>query len=183
MPTLVHDFDWPDRFVVGTIGEPGARTFYLQARAGAKLTSFVMEKQQSAELANKIDEVLDDLIEIAGNPYSVPTSIPVELVDNEPLEPVEEQFRIGIMSLGWDPSSAQIIIEAYPIVEVDPEDESSLEKSFEEPSEVLRVRIPVGAARAFAKRTREIVGAGRPLCPLCGFPMDPSGHICGTPEV
>ncbi|MGY5317935.1 DUF3090 domain-containing protein [Neomicrococcus lactis] len=183
MPTLVHDFDWPDRFVVGTIGVPGARTFYLQVRAGAQLISFVLEKQQSTDLAEKIDEILDELRSLEGNPYSVPTSTPIELVDNEPLEPAHEQFRIGIMSLGWDPTSAQIILEAYPVTIVDAEDEFSLEQDSGDADEVLRVRIPVGAARAFAKRTREVVGAGRPACPLCGFPMDPDGHVCTLPEV
>jgi uncharacterized repeat protein (TIGR03847 family) len=47
---------------------------------------------------------------------------------------------------------------------------------------MLLVRMPVGTARAFAKRTREIVGAGRPACPLCGYPMDPEGHTCTLPE-
>ncbi len=184
MPTRVHEFAWPDRVVVGTIGLPGARTFYLQVRAGTQIVSIALEKQQSALLAEKIDEILDQLITVEGNPFSVPTSTPIELVDNDQLEAVQEQFRTGAMSLGWDPTTAQVVIEAYPItdVDVDENDESLDEDGATEP-EMLLVRMPVGTARAFAKRTREIVGAGRPTCSLCGYPIDADGHICTLPEV
>lgn len=181
MPTRVHEFSWPDRVVVGTIGIPGARTFYLQVRAGTEIVSIALEKQQSALLAEKIDEILDQLFTIDGNPFSVPTSTPIELVDNDQLEPVQEQFRAGAMSLGWDPTTAQVVIEAFPITEVDDNDEP-LEQDGVEVPEMLVVRMPVGSARAFTKRTHEVVGAGRPICPLCGYPMDADGHVCTLPE-
>lgn len=190
MPTIVHGFDWPDRVVVGTIGNPGARTFYLQARDGARLVTVALEKEQSAALAEKIDEILDGLIANENTSITVPAVTPVELVDNEPLEqPVEPQFRAAALSLGWDPSTAQIVIEAYPFVEAD--DDSTDEfgerlpdsRAVEfEPEEMLVVRMPVGTARAFADRTLEIVGAGRPICPFCGTPMDPDGHVCVVPD-
>ena len=184
MPSLVHEFDWPDRVVVGTIGRPGARTFYLQVRAGTQIVSIGLEKQQSALLAEKIDEILDQLLTLEGNPFSVPTNTPVELVDDDQLDAVQEQFRTGAMSLGWDPTTAQVVIEAYPITDVDADDNGeSLDEDGADDSEMLLVRIPVGTARAFAKRTREIVGAGRPTCPLCSYPMDPDGHTCTLPEV
>jgi uncharacterized repeat protein (TIGR03847 family) len=183
MPTRVHEFDWPDRVVVGTIGLPGARTFYLQVRSGAQVVSVALEKQQSAALAEKIDEILDQLITVEGNPFSVPTSTPIELVDNDELDAVQEQFRTGAMGLGWDPTTAQVVIEAYPIMEDDAEDddESPGEDGADE-TEKLLVRIPVGTARAFAKRTREIVGAGRPACPRCRYPKDADGPTCTFPE-
>ncbi|GGF39434.1 DUF3090 domain-containing protein [Subtercola lobariae] len=181
MPTIVHEFAWPDRVVVGTIGEPGSRTFYLQVRNGAQLVSVALEKEQSALLAEKIDEILDELMAAEGNPFSIPELTPVELVDNDPLEPVDEQFRTGTMSLGWDPSTLQIVIEAFPFVDTD--EEPGFDGAAEyEPEEMLLVRAPVGTARAFAKRTREIVGAGRPLCPLCGAPIDLEGHVCAVPD-
>ncbi|KNC20153.1 hypothetical protein AC792_02440 [Arthrobacter sp. RIT-PI-e] len=183
MPTTVHEFAWPDRVVVGTIGVPGQRTFYLQVRTGKQIVSIALEKQQSAQLAEKIDEILDQLVTLEGNPFSVPASTPIELVDNDQLEPVEEQFRTGVMSLGWDPSTAQIVIEAYPITEVDEDDDGLLDDDDDEATEVLRVRMPVGTARAFTKRTHEVVGAGRPLCVICGQPIDADGHICAIPEV
>ena len=180
MPTRVHEFAWPDRVVIGTIGQPGDRTFYLQVRAGTQIVSIALEKQQSAQLAEKIDEILDQLLTIDGNPFSVPTSTPVELVDNDPLEDPLEQFRTGAMSLGWDPTTAQIVLEAYPISDVDG-DEPFDPDGADEP-EMLLVRMPVGTARAFTKRTREIVAAGRPLCTICGYPIDSDGHTCTLPE-
>jgi uncharacterized repeat protein (TIGR03847 family) len=184
MPTRVHEFAWPDRVVVGTIGPPGSRTFYLQVRAGTQIVSIALEKQQSALLAEKIDEILDQLIAVEGNPFSVPASTPIELVDNDQLEAVQEQFRTGAMSLGWDPTTAQVLIEAYAITDVDADDNVELlDEDGADAPETLLVRMPVGTARAFAKRTREIVGAGRPTCSLCGYPIDADGHICTLPEV
>lgn len=184
MPTRVHEFVWPDRVVVGTIGLPGARTFYLQVRAGAQIVSIALEKQQSALLAEKIDEILDQLSTVEGNPFSVPASTPIELVDNDELEAVQEQFRTGAMSLGWDPTTAQVVLEAYPITDADDDDIDEFpDADSDSKPEMVLVRMPVGTARAFAKRTREIVGAGRPTCPLCGYPIDADGHICTLPEV
>lgn len=174
MPALVHQFDWPDRVVVGTVGPPGSRSFYLQVRDGARNTSVGLEKEQSAVLAEKIDEILDALMADEGNRFSVPAAAPAELVDNEPLDqPVEEQFRTGLLRLGWDPSTAQVVVEAFPLDETDEEEAPEPEDA----SEVLLVRMPVGTARAFVQRTRQVVRSGRPLCPLCGQPID-DGHVC-----
>ena len=182
MPTIVHEFDWPDRVVIGTVGRPGERTFYLQARAGSRVISASLEKEQSALLAEKIDEILDELMVNEGNAFSVPSSTAVELVDDGPLDqPVDEQFRTGAIGLGWDPTTAQVVIEAYPLVVVDEDDTlDPLEVATVEPEEMLLVRIPVGSARAFAKRAREIVASGRAVCPLCGMPIDPEGHVCAA---
>jgi len=183
MPPLVHGFDWPDRLVVGTVGPPGDRTFYLQAQTGAELVSVALEKEQATALSERIEEVLDALMAEDGNPFSIPALTPEGLVDNDPLtQPLEEQFRAGAMSLGWDPTTAQLVIDAFPIPLIDPEQLESAEEIEIEPEEILRIRIPVGTARAFAKRTREVVGAGRPLCPLCRLPMDSDDHVCELPE-
>ena len=183
MSTRVHEFAWPDRIVVGTIGLPGERTFYLQVRTGTRVVSIALEKQQSALLAEKIDEILDQLSTVEGNPFSIPTSTPIELVDNDELEAVQEQFRTGAMTLGWDPTTAQVVIEAHAITSVDEDDFDALldENDAAEP-EMPLAPIPVGPARAFAKRTLEIVGAGRPICSICGYPIDADGHTCTLPE-
>lgn len=171
MPALVHQFDWPDRVVVGTVGPPGSRTFYLQVRDGARNASVGLEKQQSAVLAEKIAEILDALMADEQNRFSVPAATPAELVDNDPLDqPVEEQFRTGLLRLAWDPTTAQVVVEAFALTEGDDED-----------AEMLQVRMPVGTARAFVERTLQVVRSGRPLCPICGEPVDDEGHVCGAP--
>lgn len=175
MPTRVHEFSWPDRVVVAVLGQPGARTFYLQVRAAARLITVVLEKQQSALIAAKIDEILDQLRTIEGNPFSIPAHPAPELTDREPLEEVVEQFRAGAMSLAWDPNTAQIVLEAQSLTEF--ADDEDLDSSPPE-TEMLRVSMPVGTARAFAHSTRQVVDSGRPICPICGEPMDPAGHSC-----
>src|SRR3954452_16856568 len=137
MPALVHQFDSPDRVVVGTVGRPGSRTFYLQVRDGARSASVRLEKEQSAVLAEKLDEILDALMADEGNRFSVPAATPAELVDNDPLDqPVEEEFRAGSMRLGWDPSTAQVVVKAFPLDETADEDEDD-----PEPKEMLLVRM------------------------------------------
>jgi len=171
MPPIVHGFDWPDRLVVGTIGRPGERTFYLQARDGRRVVSVALEKEQSAVLAEKLDELLDEVATVEENRFSVPPSVPRELYDVDPLDqPVEPEFRAGALSLGFDPATAQVVIEAYPIEdeleilseESDEDGEIEAVVEMPEPSELLQVKIPVGTARAFVERTREVVAAGRP---------------------
>ena len=181
MSTIVHEHDWPDRVVIGTVGRPGARTFYLQARTGRRLTSVALEKQWAASLAEKIDEILDGLMTEDDNRFSVPPRALPELLHDDPVEqPVEEDFRLGQMRLSFDRSTAQVVVEAYPLVEVESEEEAErLEREGTlVPEEELILRMPVGTARAFAERARRVVLAGRPECPLCGQPMDPDGHVC-----
>lgn len=183
MPSRRHEFDWPDRAVIGTLGAPGARTFYLQVRSGSRVASVALEKQQSALLAEKIDELLDQLLTAEGNPFSVPTEPAPELVDDEPLDPVEELFRTGTMTLGWDPTTAQIVLEAHALPDGEDEDPSPLlEVEDDDPTEMLVVRMPVGTARAFVQRALRVVEAGRPVCSSCGYPMDPDGHVCPDAE-
>lgn len=185
MPPVVHEFDWPDRVVVGTVGRPGERTFYLQARTGARSTSVVLEKEQSAVLADKLEQMLAVLAADPNAAVTVPADVPAELVDDDPLDqPVEEQFRVGAMRLSWDPSTAQVVMEAFPLQLPDEDDDAPGIDDLDDaaPTEMLLVRIPVGTARAFVQRTRQVVRAGRPACPFCGQPVDEDGHECPPPK-
>ncbi|UDY25174.1 DUF3090 domain-containing protein [Nocardioides sp. Kera G14] len=182
--SVVHRFDPPDRFVAGTVGEPGARTFFLQAREGRRLVSVSLEKEQVALLAERVDELLDEVT--TATPTLIPAMAPLGLVDNDPLDqPIEEEFRAGTMTLSWDSTDERIVIEVYPFDETlaateDLTDVAGLLQEAEEtpPEELLVVRLDSGRARAFAKRALQVVGAGRPTCPFCGGPIDPEGHLC-----
>lgn len=181
MAPVVHGFDPPERFVAGTVGAPGERTFFLQARSGARITTVALEKQQVEALAERIDELLDEVMSSERSQALVPAVAPVDLDDTEPLEqPIEEEFRAGTMTLSWDPIDERIVIEVFPFTEaavVSPEllDEDLAEP---EPEEIFLVRITAGAARAFVKRSEQVLEAGRPQCPFCGNPIDPNGHLC-----
>jgi uncharacterized repeat protein (TIGR03847 family) len=184
MPPIVHGFDPPERFVAGTVGEPGERTFFLQAREGARVVSVALEKQQVAALAERIDELLDEVMTEARTETVIPAVAPVGLADEDPLDlPIAEEFRAGTMTLSWDPQAERVVIEVFPVGEElvglsDAEDVEEIGRDDPEPSEVFVVRIDAGHARAFVQRAERVLGAGRPDCPFCGQPIDPDGHLC-----
>jgi uncharacterized repeat protein (TIGR03847 family) len=179
MPRQVFDYDPPDRFVAGTVGEPGSRTFFLQARTGTRVTSVALEKAQVAVLAERVEELLDEVLRVSGGTAAVPAVAPVDAEDNDPLDaPIEEEFRVGAMSLAWDPDAGRVVVECFAEgVSVEEEDEDD-EESEELEGAVLRVSMTGAAARAFTKRALAVVAAGRPPCPFCSNPLDPQGHIC-----
>jgi uncharacterized repeat protein (TIGR03847 family) len=175
---VVHEFDPPERFVAGTVGEPGGRTFFLQARSGPRLVSVALEKQQVAVLAERIDELLDEVMSSSGTETLIPAVAPVGLEDSGPLEqPIDEQFRAGTMTLSWDPDIARLVIEVFPLTDTSDEDDED-EVDEVEPEEVFLVRLEAGPARAFVQRAALVIEAGRPDCPFCGNPIDPEGHLC-----
>jgi uncharacterized repeat protein (TIGR03847 family) len=181
MAPVVHGFDPPERFVAGTVGPPGQRTFFLQARAGSRIVSVALEKQQVQALAERIDELLDEVMSSELNEAMIPAVAPLGLDDAEPLEqPIEEEFRAGTMTLSWDPGDERIVIEVFPFSEAAVVTPDQLDEDFEEPEpdEVFLVRLPPGHARAFVKRAEQVLDAGRPSCPFCGNPIDPDGHLC-----
>ena len=191
MAHQVYAFEPPERFVAGTVGPPGERTFFLQARGGGRLVSVVLEKVQVALLAEKLDELLTE----AARRFGLEVPEPVAPSDNEPLElPVDEEFRVGTLGLAFDVDSATVVIEAIAQsdVEVDADalgealsealgaeaEEREAEEEPDEDLDRLRVRLTPAETRAFIERARRVVAAGRPPCPLCGQPLDPTGHLC-----
>jgi uncharacterized repeat protein (TIGR03847 family) len=185
MAILVHRYDAPDRFVAGTVGQPGERTFFLQAREGNRLTSVVCEKQQLSVLAEHLDRVLDEVQRRSAGQVNVPPASSTAR-DTEPLDaPINEEFRVGTMTIAWDPSIDRIVIELFSNVDVDDEEPAGATSgsATEEPDEidadeVFVVKITASYARDFVARAQALVAAGRPSCPFCLQPLDPQGHIC-----
>ena len=178
MPRQVFLFDPPDRFVAGTVGQPGDRTFYLQASGGGRTVSVALEKVQVAVLAERLEELLEEVRRRGA--ADVPVVAPRELEDTAPLDaPVEEEFRVGTMGLAWDGDDERVVVEALA-QQTGSESETEVEPLTDtaEGPDALRVRFSAEAARAFIKRAGRVVAAGRPPCPLCGLPLDPEGHIC-----
>jgi uncharacterized repeat protein (TIGR03847 family) len=184
---VVHRFDPPERFVPGTVGEPGARTFFLQARTGAQVTSVALEKQQVQILGERVAELLDELIQSEDAQSTIPAMTPVALIDNDPLEqPIQEEFRAGTITLSWDADDERVVIEVFPVAEIEVEipAEAAEQELIDlpivepEPEEVLLVRLPAAMARSFAARAESVVAAGPATCPLCGGPVDVDGHLC-----
>lgn len=178
MARQVFLFEQPERFVAGTVGQPGERQFYLQARDGARVVSVALEKQQVRVLAERVESLLDEVVRRTGGEAPVPATAPLGSDDLDPLEaPITEEFRVGAMALGWNGDTELVVIEAHEVVE-DDEEVPDLEEDPEDGPTVLRVHLSGAAARAFAKRAISVVSAGRPPCPFCNLPLEPGGHIC-----
>jgi uncharacterized repeat protein (TIGR03847 family) len=186
VPRQVFYYDPPERFIAGTIGEPGERTFYLQASSRGRITSVALEKQQVEALAERVDTLLDEVLRRTGGSAAVPAVAPSEMQDTAPLDvPVSEEFRVGTMALAWDGSEERVLIEAQALVEIDEDDdelaavaEEQLLEDEENGPPLLRVRLTGAMARSFAARALDLVSAGRPACPFCSLPLDPEGHVC-----
>jgi uncharacterized repeat protein (TIGR03847 family) len=178
MPGREFAFDPPERFVAGTVGQPGQRTFYLQATGSGRTVSVALEKLQVSALAERLDELLDEVRRRQGGDSAVPAVAPPQLEDVAPLDaPIEEEFRVGTLALAWDDEENLVIIEAQSLVE-DADETAGAAADIDTNADMLRVRLSPAVARAFAKRALRVVAAGRPPCPLCGNPLDAEGHIC-----
>jgi uncharacterized repeat protein (TIGR03847 family) len=171
MPRRLFIFDAPDRFVPGTIGEPGNRTFFLQVRKGEAVVSVALEKAQVAVLADRLADLLNSLdakTDAGASPM---------LPDDSPLdEPLQDLFRVGPMALAWDPATDRVVIEAQPMSEEGDYVETADDDA--DGPDLVRVRIERGQAREFVRRAEALLRAGRPTCPFCGEVLEPTGHFC-----
>ena len=174
MSRIVYDFNPVERFVCGTVGEPGERTFFIQARSGSRITSVGLEKIQAAALADRVGAILKEIKR--GNPL---IAYPKLLTDTEPLEqPIFEEFRVGVLGLSFLPDTEVVLVELQRATPSDSDEEELAEDDEEDAPDLLRVSLTLAQADAFAKRTAAVVGAGRLPCPFCGIPIDPTGHLC-----
>lgn len=190
MPRIQHRFEFPDRFVAGTVGEPGQRTFFVQARKGNQLVSVLCEKQQVEVLAEHLERILDELAQLIEGAVEVPPQRTAAR-DLDPLDaPLSEDFRAGTMTIAWDGNLDAVQVELFSVDTEQAEeagipgiDTSSLAElegldDVLSAAESLTVTITPDQARDFTARARALVQAGRPACPFCTQPINPDGHIC-----
>jgi uncharacterized repeat protein (TIGR03847 family) len=145
-----------DRITVGAVGPPGKRVFLLQARAAGTVVTLKIEKQQVAALSEYLSQVLADL----PSPGELPTDLDLE-------EPSEPEWIIGALGVTYDEATDRVLLVAEEAVAEE-----------EDVGEVARLAATREQIAALAIRGVTLVEAGRPPCPLCGFPLDPSGHVC-----
>src|SRR5262245_14476001 len=160
MPRRLFVFDGPDRFATGTVGEPGNRAFFLQARDGRRVVSVGLEKTQVAVLADRLGKLLVEL-DRRGIVEDAPT--PLE-PDEKPLdEPLNEAFRATTLTLGWDGDTERILIEARAEGEDDEEEADAsvveVEDDDADGPDLLRVRLTAGVARSFVERAFRVIRA------------------------
>lgn len=162
---MKYEFSRPERFVAGTVGEPGERAFYLQLRSNSRLFSVAVEKAQVQAITVRLEVMIAEIRK--SNPLMNVEKLPI---DDAPLEsPIDAEFQIGAMSLAWDEESKLICLELFELEEDDDEDSEG---------EVVELNITLAMAAAFAARSKAVVNAGRLPCPFCGIPIDPRGHLC-----
>ncbi|HVF76491.1 MAG TPA: DUF3090 family protein [Acidimicrobiales bacterium] len=149
------DFTAVDRITIGTVGPPGQRAFFLQARQGPDLVTLKLEKSQVAALATYLGELLQGM----ARPGHLPEDLDLE-------EPVVAEWVIGTLGITYDEEIDRFLLVAE---EVAMDDEDAGEARFF----VSREQVA-----ALAIRGTQLVEAGRPPCPLCGYPLDPKGHAC-----
>ncbi len=164
MADFTFDLEAVQRITVGAVGQPGQRVFYVQARRGNRLISLLAEKEQIRALADAVSQLLDDLTE--KNP-GLSTSDDILVTNMSLEEPLEPEFRIGQMGLGYDNQRDMIILVIQSMV--DEPDESPATARFS----ATRMQM-----RALSVHAAQVVAAGRPICGNCGRPIDPSGHFC-----
>jgi uncharacterized repeat protein (TIGR03847 family) len=185
MARRIYNFEKPDRFVAGAVGQPGNRTFFLQAREGDRIVSVVLEKVQVNVLAEHLTQLL---AEARARGTNLPEEPAPGDIDTAPLEdPAHIVFRVGTMTIVWDGDSESVVVEARAIAEdddVDDDDpdpdavEAAMDDEINDDSDMIRVHLEPLKALAFAHRALEVVASGRPPCPFCGQPLNPEGHIC-----
>jgi uncharacterized repeat protein (TIGR03847 family) len=150
--------------VAGTIGEPGERAFFIQARNRGRVISVALEKAQVQAIANRLELIVAEVKK--SNPLISIESVPQ---DDAPLEtPVDEEFQVGAISLAWNELDKLISFELYEL-----EDDEN-----DEEGQVLEINFSLGMAIAFVQRSKALVNAGRLPCPFCAIPIDPRGHLC-----
>ena len=159
--TSSFDLPSPEAFTAGTVGPPGQRVFYLQARDGGLVVTVRCEKQQVAALAEYFDGLLSDL---------EPAPFAVDDTDLELVEPVEALWTVGPIGVAYDEPDDRIVVVLEELVEEDDADPDG--------GASVRVRLNRAQVSGFVQRSRELVSAGRPACRFCGLPMDPEGHPC-----
>ena len=159
-----HEFTKPERFVAGTVGQPGERAFYLQIRSGSRLFSVAVEKAQVQAISARMEIMVSEVRK--ANPLITVERLPL---DDAPLEsPIDSEFAIGAMSLSWNEETQLICVELFEL-EDDEEDSEG---------EVVEINVTLGMAASFSSRSKAVVNAGRLPCPFCGIPIDPRGHLC-----
>jgi uncharacterized repeat protein (TIGR03847 family) len=185
------EFDPVDSIAAGAIGEPGARAFYIQAEKDGQVLSVLVEKQQVAILAERVRILLDQVAtQFPGGAEDVPVPLTPDAGELKG-DPVP-LFRAVAIGIGFDPSRQLVVLELHerPIADDDDEEDDEDDED-DEPDDIppvageeegegylARLYFTAAQARAMATRGSAAVERGRPPCPLCGGPLDPSGHVC-----
>lgn len=186
MSDFVYDLRRVSHITAAAVGQPGQRTFYLQAQKGSDLVSLITEKELVRALCLRIDDILEELDKRGvARPDASEEPTPAELLLRPPLNPF---FRIAQMSLAYDPTSDLLVIEVEELQLAADEDDEEIDpilqqnaEAEEDKNDPRRVRISATRAQmqALSRNAMDIITTGgRPICPQCLQPMEDEGHLC-----
>lgn len=165
----------PRVFTADYIGSPGERTFYLQGLGGGGNMSFLVEKQQVGALAERLRELLLMIDQEDTIRSTAPARDPALAID----QPLHPEWRVGTMGLAYQEDEDQVIVLLQPVSEDDGDgDEETVAGDDDDDDSGVRFLLRRDQVRAFVLHAMAVVAEGRPLCQLCGLPMDPDGHVC-----
>ncbi|CAB4666948.1 unannotated protein [freshwater metagenome] len=177
MPRIIHVYEIPERWIVGTVGEPGDRSFFIQAKHGRRLISIAIEKSQVAALIERMNFLLREIKR--ENPHLLSKPLPM---DSNPLEnPIMEEFVVGVIGLIWLAEKEMISIEFQAIDQsLQSDDNGEIEFLGEDENgpDLLRIIVNPAQAQSFTVRATSLLSAGRPPCTFCGLPLNIGGHVC-----
>ena len=177
---IIFDHEDATRFIVGTVGVPGERAFFVQASSAAGTTTVAVEKSQVAALAERLHELVT---EVRRNKLASLDELDLPAtIDNDNLEfPLDEEFRAGVMGISWDPQTQRVAIEIQSISDGEftelISDDGEL-AGVEDPPDLLRLTLRLNQVKGFCNRAENVLQAGRSVCPFCGLPIDTTGHLC-----
>lgn len=171
MSRRIYNLDSVDRFVLGTVGQPGEREFYLQASKAGQAFTFALEKSQAQALTERFVEILKDVRATTG----------AALRDSEPLEsPIESEFTLGVMAISWQFDTQLIRFEGQAISNDETEEvfEEIVSDDNHAAPAIVRITLTPSQVRSFIQRAITVIKAGRQPCMFCGGPINIDGHIC-----
>jgi uncharacterized repeat protein (TIGR03847 family) len=156
-----YDIDGVDRITTGAVGDPGQRSFFVQAQTGPQTVTLLAEKEQVRLLAEALLQLLGTLPETDEGPSPNAEALALD-------EPLEPEWRVGEMAIEYEDDTGNVEIV---ITEIESEEDTDIGAR-------ARFVVTRAQARAMALHALEVVAAGRPRCQFCGYPLEPEGHVC-----
>lgn len=171
MPRIIYRHEPAIRFIVSAIGEPGQREFFMQVKSDNGINAVKIEKNQVMALTERLEELIREIRR--GKLASQSEITAPALIDDQPMElPIESDFQVGVISITWEKEMVVINIQAAS------QDDELILDDFESGPDLIIASLKINQVKGFCERSKTIVNAGRPACPLCALPVDPLGHLC-----
>jgi uncharacterized repeat protein (TIGR03847 family) len=177
---VIFSHEDANRLVVGALGEPGERAFFIQVSSVNGTTTIAVEKSQVGALCERLKELIT---EVRRNKLASLDELSLAaVIESEPLQfPIDEEFTAGVMGIAWDSEMQRVSLEIQSIADGEftqlLSDEDDL-VDVEDPPDLLRVTVRINQVRGFCNLAEALLLSGRALCPFCGLPIDGSGHLC-----